>query len=95
MNFMSDMESDVTVKQSFAQRVARPLLMFSVPAILLAVGLWFWLTSGRSVSTDNAQVVSHIVNVAPEVGGRIVEVHVRENQRVKAGDILYTIDPEP
>ena len=95
MNFMSDMESEITVKQGFAQRWGRPLLMFSVPAILLAVGLWFWLTSGSTVSTDNAQVVAHIVNVAPEVGGRITEVHIRENQRVKAGDILYKIDTEP
>lgn len=80
--------------------VARPrwirrALFLSVPLLIAAVGLYMWLMSGRSVSTDNAQVVAHIVNVAPEISGRIVEVHAAENQRVKAGDLLYRIDPEP
>jgi membrane fusion protein, multidrug efflux system len=73
----------------------RPLLMYSVPVILIAVGLFFWLTSGRTVSTDNAQVIAHVVNVAPEISGRITDVYVTENQRVKKGDMLYRLDPEP
>lgn len=70
-------------------------LMLSVPLLLLAIGLYVWLTSGRTVSTDNAQVGAHVVNVSPEVSGRIVEVAVSENQQVKAGDLLYRIDPAP
>ena len=70
-------------------------LMLSVPLLILAGGLWLWLTSGHSVSTDNAQVGADIISISPEVGGRIVEVAVRENQRVKKGDLLFRIDPEP
>ena len=73
----------------------RLALMVSIPLLLLAVGGYFWLTSGRSASTDNAYVQQDKISVAAEVGGRIVEVHVRENQQVKAGDLLYRIDPEP
>jgi membrane fusion protein (multidrug efflux system) len=73
----------------------RLIAMLSLPLLLLAVGAWFWLTSGRTVSTDNAYVGAHVVNVSPEMGGRITEVAVTENQRVKAGDLLYRIDPEP
>ena len=36
---------------------------------------------------------SNTVNVRPQVGGRLVEVNVREGQDVKAGDILAKIDP--
>jgi membrane fusion protein (multidrug efflux system) len=36
-----------------------------------------------------------MVSVSPDVSGRIVAVNVRENQRVKAGDVLFRIDPEP
>ena len=45
--------------------------------------------------TDDAYVRSDLVAVAPQVTGQIVEVHVVDNQDVKIGDRLYTIDPEP
>ena len=74
---------------------ARIALMFSVPLLLLVVGGYFWLTSGRYVSTDNAYVQQDMISVSPDVSGRIVAVNVKENQRVKAGDVLFTIDPQP
>ena len=70
-------------------------LMLSLPLLLIAAGAYLWLTGGKTVSTDNAQIGMHVVNMAPEVPGRIVEVRVTENQRVRAGDLLYRIDPEP
>jgi membrane fusion protein (multidrug efflux system) len=73
----------------------RPLLMFGVPLIVIGVAAFFWLTGGGSVSTDNAYVQQDKVSVSPDVGGRIVEVAVKENQLVKAGDLLFRIDPEP
>jgi membrane fusion protein (multidrug efflux system) len=78
-----------------APKKRRMVLMFAVPLLLVAVGAYFWLTGGKAVSTDNAQVTAHVVNVAPEVSGRITEVFVVENQRVKAGDLLYRIDSAP
>ena len=47
------------------------LLMFGLPALLIAGGAGWWLTSGGSVSTDNAYVQMDKVSVAAEVGGRI------------------------
>ena len=73
----------------------RTPLMLIVPAIVIAIGGFLWLTSGRYVSTDNAYVQQDKVSVSGEVGGRVVSVAVRENQRVGAGDVLYRIDPEP
>ena len=73
----------------------RPLLMFGVPAILLAVMGYFYFTGGNSVSTDNAYVQQDKSSVSTDVAGRIVEVGVKENQTVKAGDLLFRIDPAP
>jgi membrane fusion protein (multidrug efflux system) len=73
----------------------RLFLLLLVPAIIVAVGAWFWFTGGRTVSTDNAYVKQDVVSVSSDVGGRIVKVAVRENQMVKAGDLLFAIDPEP
>ncbi len=97
MNFMADIDSEteVVLAPRGRKRWLRLVTMISVPLLLVIAGTYFWLTSGRTVSTDNAQVTAHVVNVAPEVGGRIVEVFVTENQRVKAGDLLYRIDSAP
>ena len=77
------------------RRWARLALLLGVPLLIAIVGGWFYLTSGRYVSTDNAYVQQDMVSVSPDVSGRIVAVNVRENQRVKAGDVLFRIDPEP
>lgn len=77
------------------KRWPRIALMLSVPLLLLLVGGYFWLTSGRWVSTDNAYVQRDLVSVSSEVSGPIVEVLVRENQRVRRGDVLFRIDPRP
>jgi membrane fusion protein (multidrug efflux system) len=69
--------------------------MFIVPALLLLGGSYYWLTSGGSVSTDDAQVKQDIVSVSPQVNGQIVAVFVRDGARVKRGQLLFRIDPQP
>jgi membrane fusion protein (multidrug efflux system) len=73
----------------------RFVIMAIVPAILLAVGGYFWLTGGRYASTDNAYVQQDRVTITADVSGRIIEVDARENDQVAAGDVLFRIDPEP
>jgi membrane fusion protein, multidrug efflux system len=46
-------------------------------------------------STENAYIGADVVNVAPQVAGRVIRVYVQENQFVKKGDPLFDIDPEP
>lgn len=77
------------------RRPLRLILMLSVPLLLLLVGGYFYLTSGRYVSTDNAYVQQDMVSVAPEVQGIVTEVFVHENQQVHRGDLLFRIDPRP
>jgi membrane fusion protein (multidrug efflux system) len=73
----------------------RTMLMLIVPALLLLGGLYYYVTSGGSVSTDDAQVKQDIVSVSPQVNGQVVQVFVRNGTRVKRGDLLFRIDPEP
>lgn len=77
------------------RRWGRWIIMAIVPLALIAGGGYLWVTSGRSVSTDNAYVQQDRVSVAAEVGGRIIEVNVKDNDMVKKGDILFRIDPAP
>ncbi|MEO8666938.1 MAG: HlyD family secretion protein [Bauldia sp.] len=73
----------------------RILLMAAVPALLAVVGGYFWLTGGNYASTDNAYVQQAKVTLTSDVGGRIVEVDVGENQHVKTGDLLFRIESAP
>jgi len=77
------------------RKLWRMVLMLSVPLLIAAVGGYFWLTSGRWISTDNAYVQQDKVAVTAEIAGPIVEVAVRENQAVKKGDLLFRIDSRP
>ena len=45
--------------------------------------------------TDDAFIDADIVHMAPDVSGRVVALHLRDNQLVRAGDVLFSIDPEP
>lgn len=83
------------IEQKPRRKWLRLGIMVSVPLVLLAIGAYFWMTSGRSASTENAYIQQDKVSIAAEVGGRITEVYVKENQHVKVGDLLYRIDAEP
>lgn len=74
-------------------RRLRAMLMVLGPVLAIAGGLWYWFGSPGVVETDNAYVKQDIVSVAGEVSGLITRVNVRDNQHVRAGDVLFTIDP--
>jgi membrane fusion protein (multidrug efflux system) len=62
------------------------LAYFLVPVINTAL---------NTVSTDDAYVNSHVTYLAPRVAGQVSEVLVDDNYRVKRGDVLVRLDPEP
>ena len=49
----------------------------------------------RHPQTDDAVVTADIIGIVPQVSGTITELHVKDNQRVKRGDLLVVIDPRP
>jgi multidrug efflux system membrane fusion protein len=63
--------------------------------ILLAIFASYELVTSFLAYTGDAYVQSDLVAVAPQVTGRIIAVHVTDNQDVVEGDLLVTIDPEP
>lgn len=52
-----------------------------------------WLTLWRfQVSTDNAAVQADIATIAPKLSGYVAEVSVTDNQTVKRGQVLMSLD---
>jgi membrane fusion protein (multidrug efflux system) len=78
-----------------ARRLLRAVLLVGVPIALGAAALFWYAQGGRHVETDNAYVKAHIIAVSAEVAGRVIEVAVRDNQPVAAGQLLFRIDPAP
>jgi membrane fusion protein (multidrug efflux system) len=52
-------------------------------------------TMMETVSTDDAYVNGHVTYVAPRVPGQVSRVFVEGNDRVRRGDLLVRLDPEP
>ncbi len=63
------------------------------PLLVLIAAAWFYVTSGRYVSTDDAFVKTDLVSINAQVPGQVAAVHVHNNQSVAAGQLLFEIDP--
>jgi multidrug efflux system membrane fusion protein len=64
-------------------------------AMVLGFFALYEITTSFLAYTADAYVESDLVALAPQVTGRIVAVHVADNQNVVQGDLLATIDPVP
>jgi len=73
----------------------RRVLMIGGVAIVAVISLAFYLMGARYVTTDDAYVKAAQLMVSTDVSGLVKEVNVREGQHVKAGDILFRLDPKP
>lgn len=60
--------------------------------LLVVIGAYFFY-SGRE-STDDAQIDGHITQIAARVGGTVRGINVKDNQHVKAGEVLVQIAPD-
>jgi len=62
--------------------------------ILLSLA-WYLLSDRFTPYTQQARVGAFVIPVAAEVAGRVIRVNVRNNQDIKAGELLFEIDPQP
>jgi membrane fusion protein (multidrug efflux system) len=68
------------------------VLALLLVGVAIPLGLWVSYRFTHSISKD-AFVDSHVINVAPQVLGTIVEMHVQEQSHVRKGQLLALIDP--
>jgi len=82
--------------QESAEQARNPVRKWTF-LILLAVILllaWYLVSDRLTPFTSQARVHALVVPIAPEVSGTVVSVDVGNNQRVRAGQVLFNIDPE-
>ena len=86
-------EAGEKVQQFKRGKLIRWGLFALLPVALLIVGYWY-VTGGRIMSTDDAYVEAEKVGVSTDVAGIVKDVEVSENEHVKAGQVLYRLDPQ-
>jgi membrane fusion protein (multidrug efflux system) len=74
------------------RRTLRVVLLVAVPLVIVAAAVTTYLVERRYASTDNAYVHADKVQVSAEVGGRVEQVLVHENEPVTVGELLLVLD---
>lgn len=76
----------------------KKFLIIAVNIVILGGAIWLGYQKYQDYFnnpwTRDGQVRANVIKVAPRVSGPIVDVAVADNQQVKAGDLLFVIDPE-
>jgi membrane fusion protein (multidrug efflux system) len=80
--------------RTLGQRLRRPLLI-GIPLVLAVVGAAEYVAEEGYVATDDAFVRAAKDSINARVSGQVLEIAVRDNQRVRKGQLLFRIDPEP
>ncbi len=70
-------------------------LLTTGAVVLVAIGIvvakyWYYLVNPW---TRDGQVRAQVIQISPRVSGPIVNLPIHDNQLVKAGDLLFEIDP--
>ena len=76
------------------QSIPRVVVTLAVALLALLAGWWLWHFYMIAPWTRDARVRADVVTIAPDVSGWVVELKVRDNQQVQAGDLLMSIDRE-
>lgn len=96
---MADVVDELSKSQASSQAAAPRnnlrvrLLLIGAVLLVGTAAVWTYLHFQDRVSSDDAQVDGHITAIAPKISGNVLEVVVKDNQHVKAGQVLVRIDP--
>jgi membrane fusion protein, multidrug efflux system len=71
------------------------LIAIIVVAMLILSSVLVALRLDQRPRTDDAYLFAYYANIAPQVPGQIISLNIENNQSVRAGDVLFVIDPEP
>jgi multidrug resistance efflux pump len=71
----------------------RYVLTGTVVLVAILLVIWKYGVYVTNPWTRDGQVRANVIQVAPRVSGPIVKLPIRDNQPVKAGDLLFEIDP--
>ena len=63
-------------------------------AVLIIGGLWYYLSGGRYLSTDDSYLQANVLAVSTDVSGIVDQIPVHEGEHVATGQVLFRLDPD-
>ena len=90
-NGAMEQEDRATPERPWLRKVLLSAIII-IAFIAIIYGVRFLRFSATHASTDNAYLTSDIIQIAPQVAGIVRQVQVQDNQAVKKGDLLVTLD---
>jgi multidrug resistance efflux pump len=72
--------------------IVRVLITVAAVAVAAVFGWYLWVTYQESPWTRDGRVRANVVNVAPDVAGPVIDVPIKDNQTLRIGDVLFTVD---
>lgn len=78
--------------KNFLAMLGRSAATIVIVILAVLVAVWLWNHYERSPWTRDGRIRADVVRVTPDIGGLITEVDVKDNQQVKAGQVLFVID---
>ncbi|HEX2580840.1 MAG TPA: HlyD family secretion protein [Dongiaceae bacterium] len=93
MDDLTRQESLALQRPATKKRRLRVILLVAGPLLVLGLALYYYATGGRYAETDDAYVHAYRLSVSADISARIVAVHIKENQHVRAGELLLELDP--
>ncbi len=70
----------------------RSLMLAGIVAVVVLSG-FYWLRGGRVVVSDNAYIRAPKLMVSTDISGIVSSIEVEQGQKVKAGQVLFRLDP--
>ena len=78
-----------------ARRIIGLILSLVVYVAAVYLSLEIYRNIRINPRTEDAQVRANVIGVSPQVGGAIIAIHVKDNQQVHKGDLLFELDARP
>ncbi len=91
----TSMQSEKSAEENKVPEVKNKKKLFIIATILsalLIVSIIYFVNSANYENTDNAQLDADIIPIKPSVTGYIKIIHFKDNDQVKKGQLLITID---
>jgi RND family efflux transporter MFP subunit len=78
--------------KSLLAPLGRSAVTIIIVLLAILVAVWLWRRYETDPWTRDGHIRADVVRITPDVGGLITQVAVHDNQRVKAGDVLFVVD---
>ncbi|HEX3797123.1 MAG TPA: efflux RND transporter periplasmic adaptor subunit [Verrucomicrobiae bacterium] len=92
----SEDQDDQSGKRKKPPLYKRPAFIITAAIILVLLlvgGIILWLILRQYVSTDDAYIDTHVVQISPQVSARVQALYIDDNQLVHKGDLVIQLDP--